>query len=61
MKEYNGWQIEKVGGFATMKRYVASKGELWHWAFLLRECKELCNTRDEGGKIKDLYLRPLYN
>lgn len=60
MKEYNGWQIERVGGFCTMKRYVASKNDKWHWAFLLRECKELCDIRDNGGDIKKLYLRSLY-
>ena len=60
MREYNGWQIENVGGFCTMKRYIASKGNMWHWAFLLRECKELCDLRDNGKEIKELYLRPLY-
>lgn len=57
---YNGWIIEKVGGFCTMQRYHAKKGNLWHWAFLLRECKALCDTRDEGGEVKELYLKPLY-
>ena len=60
MKEYNGWDIEKVGGFCTMKRYVAAKGDLWHWAFLLRECKKFCDTRDKGGDIGELYLKSLY-
>ncbi len=60
MKKYNGWVIEGVGGFCTMKRYVVRKGELWHWAFLLRECKELCDTRDNGGSIKEIYLKSLY-
>ncbi len=60
MKQYNGWSIEKVGGFCTIKRYIATKGKLWHWAFLLRECKGLCDTRDNGGSIKGLYLKSLY-
>lgn len=60
MKEYNGWGIERVGGFCTIKRYIARKADKWHWAFLLRDCKELCDTRDNGGTIKELYLRPLY-
>ena len=57
---YKGWLIEKTGGFYTMKRYVALKGDRWHWAFLLRECKQFCDTRDAGGEIKDLYLKSLY-
>ena len=60
MKEYNGWEIEKIGGFCTMKRYHARKDDKWHWAFLLRECKELCDLRDAGKEIKELYLKPLY-
>jgi len=60
MKEYNGWQIEKVGGFCTMKRYIARKGDKWHWSFLLRECKKLCDSQDIGVEIPRLYLRDLY-
>ena len=60
MKSYNGWSIEKVGGFCTMTRYIARKGKLWHWTFLLRECKACCDLRDNGTEISDLYLRPLY-
>ena len=60
IREYNGWQIEAQGGFCTMKRYVASRGDRWHWAFLLRECKGFCDIRNEGGNIKELYLKPLY-
>ena len=54
MTTYNGWIIELHGGFCTMKRYVASQGDRWHWAFLLRECKELCDLRDNGKEIKEL-------
>jgi len=60
MKIYNGWSIGKVGGFCTVRRYVARKGSLQHWAFLLRECKELCDARDRNEKINALYLKPLY-
>ena len=60
MKKYNGWLIEAQGGFCTMKRYHATKGDKWHWAFLLRECKQFCDMRDAGGEIKKLYLSPLY-
>jgi len=58
--KYNGWQIIKLGGLCTMKRYHAQKGDLWHWAFLLRECKAFCDVIDSGGTIPELYLRPLY-
>jgi len=61
MKLYNGWDITKEGGYCTIKRYVASKGDLWHWAFLLRECKVFCDTRDNGGSIGKIYLKPLYS
>ena len=57
---YNGWNIIKMGGLCTMKRYHAQKDNNWHWAFLLRECKQFCDIRDNGGTIKDLYLKPLY-
>lgn len=60
MKQYNGWIIERTGGFCTIKRYVARKGNQWHWAFKLRECKHFCDQRDSGGTISDLYLKPLY-
>jgi len=60
MREYKGWQIMTVGGFCTMKRYEASKDEKWHWAFKLKDCKVLCDTRDEGLTINELYLKPLY-
>ena len=60
MKKYNEWYIEKVGGFVTTKRYIATKGTMWHWAFLLRECKNFYDIRDSGGEIKTLYLSPLY-
>lgn len=58
--EYKGWSINKVGGVITHKRYEAYKGDNWHWAFLLRECKELCDIRDNGGEISKLYLKNLY-
>jgi len=57
---YNGWQIETQGGFCTMKRYVARKGNQWHWAFLLRDCKGICDSRDKGIEPSRLYLNPLY-
>ena len=64
MRKYNGWLIETQGGFCTMKRYVASRGDKWHWAFRLYECKALCDKRDAGedigGIYGGLYLRPLY-
>ena len=58
--EYNGWQIIKLGGCCTMSRYHAQKGDQWHWAFLLRECKRFCDLRDSGAEISKLYLKPLY-
>lgn len=60
IREYNGWIITTVGGFMTLKRFEARKGENWHWAFRLRDCRELCDSRDGGNPIKELYLRPLY-
>ena len=57
---YNGWSINKVGGFITIKRYVAQKQDNWHWAFLLRDCKKFCDDRDNGKEIEELYLRSLY-
>ena len=60
MRYYNGWIITTAGGFMTMKRFIAHKGELSHWAFLLRECKEFCDKRDNGETIRELYLKPLY-
>lgn len=60
MREYNGWSIETAGGFCTIKRYIARKGKDWHWAFLLRECKNFCDLRNAGKEIPKLYLTPLY-
>ncbi len=58
---HNGWRISSTGGFCTMKRFIASKGNLSHWAFLLRDCKHLCDERDAGREIPQLYLQPLYS
>ena len=59
-REYNGWLIRTQGGFSMVKHYVARKGDLYHWAFLLRDCKAFCDARDNGGDIGELYLKPLY-
>lgn len=60
-REYNGWKILTTGGFSTIKRFIASRGDKNHWAFRLRDCKKFCDLRDNGGKIELLYLTPLYN
>jgi len=60
VKYYNGWEISSEGGFCTIKRYVARKEDLWHWAFRLKDCKQFCDMRDNGGIIEQLYLKPLY-
>ncbi len=60
MKHYNGWTIINLGGHVEMKRYHAQKDKLWHWAFLLRDCKAFCDKRDAGETIPNLYLHPLY-
>lgn len=59
-RHYNGWRIIKEGGFCTMTRYSAAKSGQWHWAFLLRECKDFCDLRDGGKEIPKLYLESLY-
>ncbi len=58
---HNGWKIQGVGGFCTVRHFWADNGNLSHWAFTLRECKQFCDQRDSGGEIKALYLKPLYN
>jgi len=60
IREYNGWRIEKVGGFCTIQRYIAQKGNKRHWAFRLGECKSFCDLRDADIEISKLYLTPLY-
>jgi len=59
-RHYNGWEIITVGGFCTLKRYIASRGEQHHWAFRLKECKEFCDLRNANKEIGKLYLTPLY-
>lgn len=64
-RHYNEWEIEPEGGYITIKRFRAEKclpnGRIiWHWAFRLKECKALCDKRDNGEEIDSLYLKSLY-
>jgi len=60
IRKYNNWNIETEGGHITIKRFDATKGNLWHWAFRLKDCKALCDKRDNGEEIDSLYLKSLY-
>ncbi len=67
VRKYKDWYIETVGGYITIKRFEAEKGEdflapdyKWHWSFKLKDCKELCDKRDAGKEIDPLYLKSLY-
>lgn len=60
IRKYNGWTIETVGGHITLKRFVAYKNGKTLWAFRLKECKQFCDIRDNGGEINKLYLESLY-
>jgi len=66
LHKYNGWIITSEGGFITIKRFEATKLDeydhniLYHWAFRLKDCKALCDKRDAGEEIGQLYLKPLY-
>jgi len=35
---------------------------LWHWAFRLKDCKNICALRDMGreNEVGAIYLKPLY-
>ena len=57
---YNGWVIEGVGGFCTVRHYWATKDEKSVWAFRLRELPVMCDTLDAGGTVHGIYLKPLY-
>ncbi len=61
---HNGWIIEGRGGCSMVRHYKATKNDMWHWAFKLYECRELCDKRDAGNDLTGiyggLYLRPLY-
>lgn len=61
VRRYNYWTIVTEGGFMTIKRFIAHKGNQMHWAFRLKDCKEFCDIRDSGGQINKLYLEPLYS
>ena len=62
--KHNDWIIHSEGGFITMKRFVAHKEghpfSYSHWEFRLRDCKNLCDARDAGKPIPDLFLKSLY-
>ena len=58
---YNGWRIEGEGGFITLRRFVASKGELSVWGERLKDILPRCDALDHGEPVGELYLRSLYN
>ena len=68
VRKYKDWYIETVGGHITIKRFEAEKGDKfdpksnyqWHWAFKLKDCKEICDKRNRGEEVKELYLKSLY-
>ena len=61
--KHNDWTISSRGGFITVKHFVANNnnGLPSHWAFRLKDCKVLCDKRDAGEEIDELFLEPLYN
>ena len=59
---YKGWKIDKRGGFCTMSRFVAFKGNQMLWAFRLYEVKALidCLDTQEYEALPRLNREPLY-
>lgn len=63
---YKDWTIEKLGGFISVKNYLADNQKLgiWFWQFKLTDVKNLIekieNNPREIKNIEPLYRKSLY-
>ena len=63
-RQFRGWEIEGIGGFCTIRRFVCIKDNQWFWRFKLKEAKETINDLVENRitlhDLSPIYTKSLY-